>query len=101
MKIDEDDDPLDDPLICALRALPTPALADERSARVLARARAHLEPAASESAGRLRLTVARALVPGLLAATAVDHVAETIKAVDAVYGQESVAPSARAKPRRT
>jgi hypothetical protein len=71
----------------ALRDLASPRLSPNFAARVLATAKAHLEPAAAEGPSRLRLLVAQALVPGLLATAAVDHVVETVGAIDAVYGK--------------
>jgi hypothetical protein len=71
----------------ALRDLASPRLAPNFAARVLATAKAHLEPATAEGPGRLHLLVAQALVPGLLATAAVDHVVETVGAIDAVYGK--------------
>jgi hypothetical protein len=78
----------DDPLAAALLSLPAPELDEAVAARVKARARAHLAPAPVQTTAvaRLRLTLAGALVPGLLASAATDHVAETVRAVDQVFG---------------
>jgi hypothetical protein len=84
----DDDERLDQ----ILRDLASPRLAPNFAARVLATAKAHLEPAAVEGPGRVRLLVVQALVPGLLAAAAIDHVVETVSGIDAVYGTAARSP---------
>jgi hypothetical protein len=78
----------DDPMADALARAPVPDLDPAVADRVLALARAHLEPAAATLplAARFRLTLAGATVPALLASAVVDKVVETAGIVDQVYG---------------
>jgi hypothetical protein len=79
-----------DALAAALRGMGAPPLDPGLAERTLARARAHLAPAsdAASPARRLRLTLAGALVPGLLASAAVDRAAETVAAIEQIYGDQ-------------
>lgn len=79
-----------DPLAEALDEIPTPALDAKLAETVLSLARGHLAapPPPVSSAGRLRLTLASALVPGLLAVVATEKLAETVAVVDEVYGAD-------------
>jgi hypothetical protein len=73
-----------DPLAEALRALATPALDERLSDRVRALARSHLERA-TDGGVRTRLTLAGALVPGLLCSAAAAHVAASVAVVNDVF----------------
>jgi hypothetical protein len=90
---DEHDTGADDPrtsvVLDVLRELPSPTLDSTVAARVLARAKVHLEPAVVDAATRVRFALAQALIPTLLGTVVVDHIAETAAAVNEAYGKES------------
>jgi hypothetical protein len=73
-----------DPLAEALRSLPIPALDERVSERVRALAKAHVAKR-SEGGVSLRLTLAGALVPGLLSSAAGAHVAASVTVVNDVF----------------
>jgi hypothetical protein len=83
-----------DPIADALASRATPPLDPRLAARVAARAKLELHPAARARANdRLGLMVARGLVPALLALAALVQVAGTIGLVSRIYAKEPTASS--------
>jgi hypothetical protein len=75
-----------DPLAEALDQLPLPALDGATAERVRAQAAAHLASAVPPRAvARLRLALAGAAVPALLASAATDQAAQTVTAANEVF----------------